>query len=111
MLDIPKPIKRHLTRLAGEVYEAELRLELNELYDKFGVWKEGGLESHEICEEIHKFHSGPSRKMFNFYNDLPPYHAVAFGISNQLIQREDIPDDVWPYVERVLSLYEDTPRR
>jgi len=103
----PKPIKKQLQILAGLAYKRELEAELGKLYENFAEWKSGKIDPWELSEKIHKFHNGASRDLYNYYNDQRfPEDIVAFAIRSEVFTRDEIPAEVWPYVEPILNRFQ-----
>jgi hypothetical protein len=105
MKDYPKRIKAQLRKLMGEAYERELARELAQLATKFAEWQAGRIDASELNELIHKHHNGPSREMFNYYNNVSPSTSVARAVVEGLFAEDDIPADVWPYIEDMVKIY------
>ena len=106
MHEFPKPIKRKIRELAGQVYEKDLAGELTKLAEHFEAWKRGEIDSFDLSDLIHKFHQGPARELFSRYNTPGIEHTlVAHAVVRGLLEREDIPDDVWPHLEGLVEMY------
>ena len=106
MHDFPKPIRRKIRELAGQAYAQDLAAELTILAEHFEAWKRGEIDSFEIGDLIHKFHQGAGRELFSRYNTRGIEHAlVAHAVVRGLLERENIPDEVWPYLEGLVELY------
>lgn len=102
-----KAVKRQLRVLSEMAHEAELRHALTDLAVQFDRWQKGDLDSFQLTEEIHKFHHGPSRKLYNYYA-APPFgfeemkiaHAVVAGF----LPREKIPPELAPIIDQHVAL-------
>jgi hypothetical protein len=105
MKDYPKRIKVQLRKLMGEAYERELARELTKLATRFGDWQAGQIDAGELNDLIHKHHNGPSREMFNYYNNVSPSTSVARAVVEGLLAETDIPIDVWSYIEDMVKIY------
>ena len=107
MDQLPKRIKRQLRELAGQAYENELAAELDKLGKRFNEWKAGKILAGDLTEDIHKFHNGPARELFKIYNDRNVRMVVASAIVHGVLDRESVPDDVWPYVETAVQFFQE----
>ena len=106
MSELPKHIKRQLRELAGQAYENELAAELHKLAEHFDEWKAGKIAASNLEHLIHKFHNGPARELFSRYNDPHVRVMVASAIARGLLDRESVPDDVWPYLQAAVQLFQ-----
>jgi hypothetical protein len=105
LLDYPKAIKKKLRKLVGEAYENELVEELTKLEAKFAEWRAGKIYAGDLSYLIHKYDTGPSREMYKYYNGVSPALAVGRAVAEGLLEREDIPEDVWPYIEAAVEIH------
>lgn len=80
-MDYSKSVRKRLKQLALEAYEKELSLELKKLAKLFLLWDEGKIDAWSLEEAIHKFHNGPSRKLYGRYIDLPPETIVPYALA------------------------------
>ncbi|MFZ5800674.1 MAG: hypothetical protein ACOY3D_04790 [Candidatus Omnitrophota bacterium] len=67
---------------------------MEDLYKKFRGWKENFLSSDALSCEIHKFHNGASRKLYNKFHDLPLDLAVAGAITSGVLSSDEIPAEI-----------------
>ena len=80
-----------LRQLAQEAWEAELTRELEELFETFCKWADKGVSAFDLSDQIHEFHNGVSRELYNRYTGLPLQAALpmqlhwASSAKNQLI--------------------------
>lgn len=76
--------KAELKELAGAAWEAELRDELEKLFEDFLKWADNGMDAFDLSERIHQFHNGVSRELCGRYTSLDPEitvpRAIALGI-------------------------------
>jgi hypothetical protein len=75
-----KTERAELRRLAGDVYEWELRQELRTLDESFREWREGKLLSSELSDAIHEFHQHAGRDLWLMYQSLRDDDTVARGL-------------------------------
>ena len=101
----PKNIRRKIKELFSRAYEAELRTHLGKLYSNFKDWDNNKLKSWELSNLIHKFHDGPSREMYNYYNTIDPEMAVGRAIVMGLISSDEVPEEVYPYISKTIEFY------
>jgi hypothetical protein len=103
MREYPKQIKRQLRELNEKAHENELNQELAKLALEFEAWKQGRISGDELNDLIHAFHHGPSRELFNRYTLRGNEHfAVAGAVVQGILRKEDIPDEVWPYLQDLI---------
>jgi hypothetical protein len=107
MTDVLKIVKREVRELGAKVYEAELTLELNKLHEQFEAWKAGSITCWDLNDLIHKFHNGVSRKMWGFYSGRQPEFEVVYGLNHGLLDKSEISETTWPYIERLMPLLSD----
>jgi hypothetical protein len=104
--ELPKHIKKQLRELAGQAYENELAAELHKLAEHFDAWKAKKIAAGDLVNLIHKFHNGPARELFRWYNDPDVRAMVAAAVAHGVLDRESVPDDVWPYLESAIHLFQ-----
>lgn len=102
----PKRIKELLNELSMETQERELARELGELAEKFEDWKDGKISAGELGFIVHEYEAGPLRELFKFYDRAPAHYRVAYGVVEGLISEEEIPEEVWPYIEGAIEFYQ-----
>jgi hypothetical protein len=78
--DFTKRERQALRELAGEVYEAEAALMLEDLAASFANWRAGKLLPSELLEAIHEFHQDQSRQLWSMYQGLRETDIVARGL-------------------------------
>ena len=82
--EFSKAHRRRLRELGVIAYERDLSAELSKLETEFGRWRAGEIDAHELSEHIHRFHQGPARKLFSFYEqsnlDFAVAHAIHRGV-------------------------------
>ena len=105
MRDTSKRIKRLLREQAMLAHEEELRRALLPLAAAFEEWKKGDLGSGELSVKIHEFHQGPSRRLFNKYNDGPLDAVVAYAIVSGILDASQVPDELLEYLSTAIAFY------
>jgi hypothetical protein len=103
---LSKADSRELRRLSGLVYERELSKELTHLLDRFKQWEVGELDPFTLNDDIHSFHDGASRDLYKFYTMVPPQNAVAYGLAEKLLTRDDVPQKLLAKLELTIAFYE-----
>ena len=106
MTDSPKNIKRLLREFAAEAYEKELSRELARLDKSFSEWREGIINSGELSYQIHQYETGPSRELFNKYNEGENDLNVAYAIVTGILNRQDVPEELIGAIDKQISFYE-----
>jgi hypothetical protein len=95
-----------IRQYARQAHEEELRRALEPLAQKFDEWRAGSVSSGELTELIHKFHSGPSRELFTFYNEPSLLDlAVARAIVVGFLDEKEIDKAVLSHLEPAMQLY------
>ena len=107
MRDLPKQVRRKLQDLCGLAYERALARALADLESQFHRWRSGEIDAYTLNELVHKYHQGPSREVWKRYSDVSGgWTDLAGGtaVAEGLLQREELPAEVLPYVERALEV-------
>lgn len=103
-----KHIRRALCEWVGKSYEAELGAELKKLASHFDDWKNGKMTCFDLSEKIHKFHDGPSHKLyFRYAMQKQPETNIAYAIVEGLIQKNVVPPELLEYLKNQIHFYED----
>lgn len=89
-----KTVRRQLREFADQAYEEELRQALAPLAAAFERWKVRAASSFEVCDLIHEFHQGPSRRIWGTNNALKPDALVARAVALGLLAAESLPPEV-----------------
>jgi hypothetical protein len=106
MRDYSKKIRYHLRELNGLAHEREVRRYLDRLASDFDRWKAGTVDTWELTDRIHRFHNGPSRKLYSQYTtrgieDTNVAHAIVTGI----IREDEVPPEVLDAIAHALAFY------
>ncbi|MDD3270155.1 MAG: hypothetical protein PHX14_12625 [Syntrophomonadaceae bacterium] len=96
---------RILKELAAEVYQIELDMELDKLLAQFQSWKSGQIDSWDLEEAIHKFHQGPSRKLYSTHNNVDADIIIAWALKRGIIPSEKIPPDLLEKIMDIMAIY------
>lgn len=106
MREYPKSVMKLIREYARQAHEEELRRALVPLAQKFDEWRVGTVSSGELTEIIHKFHSGPSRELFKFYNEPAPLDlAVAHAIATGVLVESEIESTVLTHLEHEIRMH------
>lgn len=111
MREYPKSVRRSLRALAAMAYEEEMRRALSELAQGFDAWRAGKIDVWELNQQIHEYHNGPSRELYNQYGESHVDLLVASAIVRGIISRESVPAEVAPYLEPLLASFQFRPGR
>ena len=102
----PKKIKRAIREYASQLYEADLRKELEALSTKFAEWQAGTIDSFDLQDAIHQFHHGAARELYKQYNQSDLDFIVAQAIVAGPINREQVPAEVLAHLGNVIAFFE-----
>lgn len=91
-MELTKAMKRESRDLIDLAYERALAAELSGLEAKFRAWRKSEITVFDLNDEIHKFHSGPSRDLFSFYNGSRgmEHVTVASAVAQGFLQRSEL---------------------
>jgi hypothetical protein len=106
MAEYSKNVKRLIREFAAEAHEKELSRELARLDRSFSEWREGRIDSGELTYRIHQYETGPSRELFNKYNEGENDFNVAYAIVTGILNRQDVPEELIAAIDKQLSFYE-----
>jgi hypothetical protein len=87
--DMTKGQRKRLRELAALAYQRELGHELGELEQTFARWRAGETDAFEVEAAIHRFHQGPSRKLFTRYQ-ADAVWAVAQAIVRGVLAEGEV---------------------
>jgi len=99
-----RKLLRHHASLA---WEAEMKIALGTLADKFDQWRAGTVTSDELHQAVHEYHDGIGRDIWKRYStnkpEIPLAHAVAAGFVN----REALPQEIFSHIESTVEMFEE----
>jgi hypothetical protein len=104
--DYPKHIKKLLREFMTEAYERELHRELTKLDASFAEWRAGKIGSGELSYRIHEYETGPSRELFQKYNNSPHDMSVAYAIVVGILKPDEVPGELLEAIRGPLSFYQ-----
>ena len=107
MKKCPTHIKHKLRKLAMAAAEEELKLQLQELAENFEIWKAGNISSRELRHILHTYINGKSRELFNRNRSVPDDILVADAVVRGILKKDDITEDVLPYIQNGIHFYQD----
>ncbi len=96
---------RQALRVAGEVYEAEAALLLEDLAALFAMWRAGKLLPSELLEAIHEFHQDQSRQLWSMYQGLREADIVARGLARGLLASTKVSSPLREKLEPFIEVY------
>ena len=99
-------MKRLLREYAAAAHEEELRRALVPIAEAFKRWEQGGLESGELSDLIHRFHQGPARELFLRYNASNLVAPVAYAITSGIVDRAAVPRELLEDLAGMIEFYE-----
>ena len=103
--DFTKRERQQLRELAGDVYEAEAGLMLEELAASFAQWRSGDLLPSELLQKIHDFHQHQSRELWSMYQGLREREIVARGLARGLLDEDKLSPALREKLEPLIGLY------
>lgn len=101
-----KRVKQLLREYAKEAYELMLNRALKKLAESFKEWEQGEIGDVEFSNRIYKYEQGPSKKLYEQYNQGDDAFNVAYAIATELLDREQIPADVIEAIQGQIMFYE-----
>lgn len=110
---MPEPTKRVqklLRELAGQAWEAEMRVALGALARKFEQWEAGTLSSAELHDAIHAYHNGEAREIWKRHSMPDPRIPLAHAVATGVIAREKLPPEALEHLASLIELFEDQRR-
>jgi hypothetical protein len=87
--DLTKAQHRRIRELAGMAYERELSRELRALESDFVRWRGGEIDAFALSDRVHRFHQGPSQRLFLRYTTGMLEVAVANAIASGTLTEEE----------------------
>lgn len=106
-MELTKNIKRQIRELAGLLYERELNAELAKLDAHFEQWRQGSLSPFDLSEQIHQFHQGPARELYNLFGHDDSFPLlVARAIVDETLTETEVPKDVREALARQIAFFE-----
>jgi hypothetical protein len=107
MIELSKKTRKRLKELLIQAYTKELDQYLFDLSKKFDDWKDKKIDCWELNENIHKFHDGISRDLFNTYNGgVDNIYLISRALAKNLLRREDIPEEATTVIQKCMNLFE-----
>jgi hypothetical protein len=105
MADFTKHERQALRELAGEVYEAEAAVLLEDLAASFAKWRAGDLLPSELLETIHEFHQNQSRQLWSMYQGLREPDIVARRLAHGLLASSKVPSPLRAKLEPLIGAF------
>lgn len=89
-----KTAYKKMKELSGKAYERELHEEMDKLAGQFQLWRDNQIDIWDLEEAVHKFHNGPSRKLYARYTDLSPEQVLPYALHKGLVSDADLPEEI-----------------
>jgi hypothetical protein len=85
---------RELRELQGLAWERELEETLRQLREDFDSWRKGDISAFELSDQIHRFHDGRSRELFNWYSGSLEVFWIAHAVAKGVIDESELSEDL-----------------
>jgi hypothetical protein len=80
-----------------------LSRELTALEDQFGRWRRAEINVHQLNDQIHAFHQGPSRRLFVIYTGSAKEMMVASAIARGILSEEEATPEIVALLSRSIE--------
>ena len=107
---VSKKLGKLLREHRDRAWEAENRIALGALADKFDEWREGKLATDELDHAVHEYHDGIGREIWKRYALGDPGLALARAVLVGIIDRDSLPPEVLEHVSPLVRAYYSQPR-
>lgn len=87
-----RKIDKRMKELAQLAYERDISRCIDVLHAQMNEWKDGKMTVWDIEQSIHEFHNKIARSLYRSYAMTDTYLAVAFGVAQEVLSLDDIPD-------------------
>lgn len=87
-----RKIDKRMKELALLAYERDLSRCIDVLHARMTEWKDGKITVWDIEQSIHEFHNKIARNLYRSYAMTDTYLAVSFGVAQEMLTLDDIPD-------------------
>lgn len=91
-IDFTKSERKTIRKLAELAWERQLRSELHKIAAAIADMDREVLSPFEVNQEIHNFHNGVSRNLFNRYSDSQPWFSVCRAHYDKVLSDDDLID-------------------
>jgi hypothetical protein len=68
--------------------------------------RSGEIDPFELSDEIHRFHDGVSRELYNLYGNAPPRQSVPRALA-RILQETDVPPELLAALESTVQFFRD----
>ncbi len=102
--DYPKSVSRQIRELRAQAHENELAGELTKLEQSFADWHAGKICAGDLSEMIHKYHNGPARELFVYYNSGNDDLLVASALVKGILREADAPEEIRQHLEPLIEM-------
>jgi hypothetical protein len=104
---LSKKMKKVLREYAEQAYCKEMSIALDALYESMNLWKQGQVTVYQMNDEIHNYHNGASREVYNRYNTTHLNLAVASAIQRGILEKEAIDPEFLEVISAELTIIHD----
>ena len=100
-MEVSKQTRKRLRELKAIAHAKEIEIHLLKISNKFEDWKNKKIDCWDLCDQMHQFHNGIQRDLFNLYNATGTNDmlAIARALALGIIKKEDIPTEVVEWAE------------
>jgi hypothetical protein len=105
---LTKAQRREVRRLAGSAYKRELSAAAAALEEKFNRWRRGELDVFALNEQIHKYHDGVSRDLYQRYVLGEPQWAVADAVRRGILQEQEVVPEIMSCLGGLIEFFKTT---
>ena len=105
MKGYPKEIRKKFQELANLAWHRELDEQIALLAKRFDEWREKKIDCFQLNDFIHKFHNGPSRKIWKHYDYFDAETIVSIAVASGILKKEEIPQDILQYIDQRIESY------
>jgi hypothetical protein len=99
-MDHPRNLKQEIKRLASIAHEREMRHYLECLHERFAKWKNGELDPQDLVQDIHEFHNGSARNLYNAFQTLSHDAFLARAFAGGYLAKNELPEDIREDISR-----------
>ena len=87
-------LQKEIKKLARAAHEKEMRHYLELLNRQFSDWRNGKLDTWDLVQQIHEFHNGSARQLFNAWQGLSPSSFLFRAITAGYLSVNELPKEI-----------------
>jgi hypothetical protein len=99
MSELPNDIQTALRDLVAMAQELETQHHLNELDCEFAQWRAGQINARELWKRLYDYLRGPSSELYHSYSNTSNGKIVARAINSGVLSKDDVPNDVYMFLQ------------